>query len=282
MRRAKILTGCLFILLIVALNFEPSALTKEQKNAIQKELSSLSKEENESLKELFDHHFFFSDFAYTLFGTKPMSIGRFHPTQKAKKGWEAWGKINVFFTSEKFIIRKYTCNDHEFLLVANLEKIEQIYHQNQMWFDQAFKGRMTFDALILCLREDGPLFQELMDDHLLVGILLGYGAHNAELFDQNQKLSEGEGAALQASSWTIHPVFYIFSELMPVSFACDPSTEETKELKKRYAKERRAILRMAKRDPLFIQMLAQLSGNDPCKNMEPKPHKASLEPRAAL
>lgn len=266
MKKGEILAGslavCLFIFLMTALKFEPSALTKEQKTSIQEELSALSGEENKRLKELFDHHFFFSDFAYTLFGTKPMSIGRFHPTQKTKKGWEAWGKINGSFTSKEFIIRKYTCNDHEFILVANLQKIEQIYRQNRIWFDQVFKGRMTLDALIICLREDGPLFQELMHDHRLVGILLGYGSHNAELFAKNQKLSEGKGTALHASSRKIHPIFYIFSEAMPVSFACDPSTEETRKLKRRYAKERGDILKMAKRDPLFIQMLAHLSGNN--------------------
>jgi hypothetical protein len=266
MRKEKILAVslavCLFILLTTTLKFEPSALTKKQKISLQKELSCLSREENKRLKELFDHHFFFSDFAYTLFGTKPMSIGRFHPTQKTRMGWEAWEKINGSFTSKRFIIRKYTCNDHEFILVANLKKIEQIYYQNQIRFDQAFKGRMTFNVLITCLMKGGPLFQELMQDHLLVGILLGYGTHNAELFSQNQKLSVRERNALYASSWKIHPIFYIFSRIMPVSFACDPCTEETKELKKRYTKERKDILKMAKRDPLFIQMLIQLSASD--------------------
>jgi hypothetical protein len=252
------LTACLFIILITVVRLEPSALTKEQKKALQKELSSLSREESKRLKELFDYHFFFSDFAYTLFGTKPMSIGRLLSTPKAKKGWEAWEKIKGSFDSKEFIIRKYTSNHHEFILVANLEKIEQIYYQNQQWFDEVFKGRMTFSALILCLREDGPLFQELIHDHLLVGILLGYGAYNAELFAKNQGLSEEKRTVLYSFSGKIHPIFYLFSETMPVSFACDPTTEETKELKQRYAKERKEILKMAKRDPLLTQMLAKL------------------------
>jgi hypothetical protein len=121
---------------------------------------------------------------------------------------------------------------------------------------------MTCDALISCLREDGPLFQELIRDHLLVGILLGYGTQNALLFSQNQKLSQAKRTALHASSWKIHPIFYIFSEVMPVSFACDPFTEETKELKKHYAIERKEILKKAKKGPIFIQMLNQLAKND--------------------
>jgi hypothetical protein len=259
---AVVLTVCLLIILITALRVEPSALTKEQKTILQKELSALSKEENKRLRGLFDHHFFFTDFAYTLFGTKPMSIGYLLPTQKTKKGWEAWEKINGSFDSKEFIIRKYTYNNHEFILVANLKKIEQIYRQNQFYFEQAFNGLMTFDALVLCLREDGPLFQELMHDHLLVGILLGYGTHNAELFAKNQKLPEEKRTVLHSFSRKIHPIFYIFSESLPVSFACDPTTEETKELKQRYTKERKAILKMAKKDLLFIQMLAKLRAQE--------------------
>jgi hypothetical protein len=49
---------------------------------------------------------------------------------------------------------------------------------------------------------------------------------------------------------------------LPVSFACDPTTEETKELKQRYTKERKAILKMAKKDLLFIQMLAKLRAQE--------------------
>ena len=179
---AGILTLCLSIFLVFTLSFEPSALTKDRKVALQKKLAPLSREEQEGLKEFFDHHFFFSDFAYTLFGTKPMSIGRLDPTEKAKKGWEAWEKIHTSFDSKEYIIRKYTCNDHEFILVANVKKIEQVYRDHQIWFDQELKDQMTSDTLILCLREDGPLFQALIHDHLLVGILLGYGPHNAELF----------------------------------------------------------------------------------------------------
>lgn len=249
---AVILATCLSIILMSALRVSQSAFTQEQKKFLQKELSRLSYEEQERLKELFDHHFFFSDFAYTLFGSKPMSIGRLLPTHT---GWESWGTINRAFDSKEFVIRKYTFNDCEFLLVANLTSIEKVYRQNK----QLFEGLMSFDTLIRCLREDGPLFQQLMRDHLLLGILLGYGTHNAELFSENQNLSREGKVTLCASSWKLHPIFYIFSEVMPVSFACDPTTEETKELQRRYTEERKAILKMAQRDPLFFQMLVKLS-----------------------
>ena len=45
---------------------------------------------------------------------------------------------------------------------------------------------------------------------------------------------------------------------MPLSFVCDPSTEETRELKLLYEDERRQILSIAKQQPLFTQRLALL------------------------
>ncbi len=259
---AAILAICLFITSITVLKLEPSPSAKKQQTALHKELTSLSEEESVRLREFFEYHFFFSDFAYTLFGTKPMSIGRLLSTENAKKGWEAWEKIRGSFNSKEFIIRKYIHNNHEFILVANLKNVEEIYLQNQAWFNQAFQNRITFDDLTLCLKNDGPLFQQLMKNHLLIGILLGYGAHNAELFAKNQILSNDEKIPLEAFSYRIHPIFYIFSKAMPISFACDPTTDETKELKLRYAKERKEILQMAKNDSLFAQMIVKLSKGD--------------------
>lgn len=255
---ASSLTICLVIPLMCMLNAEPSILSKEQRTTLQNELSPLSIEEQGTLKEFFDHHFFFSDFAYTLFGSKPMSIGRLQPTQKARDGWASWKKIKMAFNSKEFVIREYALHGNDFVLVANLNSIGQVYRQNQKLFDQIFDGKMTADALIDCIKEDGPLFQKLMHNHLLVGLLLGYGIHNAELFSQNQNLPNEKKVALSPSSGKTHPIFYIFSKVMPVSFACDPCTEETKELQSRYTKERKDIQKIAKKDPLFIQMLARL------------------------
>ena len=259
MKRKKILALTLIVCLLIFLNFilhlEPSELTEKQRTEIQKKLSSLSKAEAQQIKELFDYFFFFEDFAYTLFGTKPMSIGFLRPQSSAYNGWKAWQKIFPPRLSKKYILRKYQRDDREFILLANLDAIERIYLQNQSQFDRRFQGRMNLETLILCLKEDSPLFQELVQDHLLLGILLGYGVHNAELFEYNYNLEKENRVPLQFFSKNSTPIFYSFSAVMPLNFACDPSTEETKELKKRYQAERESILKRAKKDPLFIQML---------------------------
>ena len=259
MKRKNILTIIFTGCLLIFFNYisAPSYAGLGQKAEIQKKLCSLSKTENKELQALFDHFFYFSEFAYTIFGTKPMSIARLPPTLKAKKGWEAWEKIQGRFCSKKFILRKYLCDGYEFVLVANLKEIEKVYRENQAWFNAVFREKMTLDTLISCLKEESPLFQELMHNHLLVGILLGYGARNAELFSHNSTLENKKKIPLESFSMRVHPIFYLFSKIMPPNFACDPSTEETRDLKNRYQQERKEILKRAKKDSLFTQMLAE-------------------------
>ncbi len=190
-----------------------------------------------------------------------MSEGRLLPTEKARIGWEAWEKIAPHFRSQKFIIRKCVYNGYDFVFVANLKELEKVFHQNRAYFDQAFKGQMTPDRLISCLKDDGPLFQMMMHDHLLVGILLGYGARNAEIFVHNHPYDLEDKRRIPSGYFSscIHPIFYVVSGLVPMNFVCDPTTEETRALKKRYTHERREIIKKSKKDSLFIQMLAALS-----------------------
>jgi hypothetical protein len=142
------------------------------------------------------------------------------------------------------------------VLVANLDEVEKTYHANTDVFNKTFQSRMNWEDLKQCLQEETPLFQELMHNDLCLGILLGYGKRNAELYASNQKKTENK-FILQPFS-KLHPIFYYFSPIMPVYFACDPESEETKTLKKRYDSERAEIISMAKKDKLLIQMLVQL------------------------
>lgn len=248
---------CLSLFLIGRLTKDPGYISQEQKSYIETVLSVLSEEEKKDLKYLFDHFFTFNQFAYPLFGTKPMSIGRLLPTHQTEIGWQAWKKIAPSFMSNKFVIREYIFNKHEFLLIANLDEVEKTYKENKSTFDRAFNGGMTLDALKTCLRDESPLFQELIHDDLIMGILLGYGIGNAQKFSDNNSLSEGKQHSLESFT-TGHPLLYFFSPVLPPYFACDINSDETIELKNRYKKERDHIIRMSKSDPLFIHMLALL------------------------
>lgn len=155
-------------------------------------------------------------------------------------------KIAPLFDSKKFVIRESRFNGQEIVLVANLEAVEAVYNQNR----DLFEARVSLDELMDALKSDDSAFQELVNNEVYLGILLGYGRENAVLFASGSK-------DLQPFSQG-HPIWYYFTPAMPVYFACDLNSDETKELMSRYDSERKAILRRAKTEDLFLSMLVAL------------------------
>ncbi len=244
----------LYIFLCICLAFflwniflkEPSEISLEKSLIIQEKLSILTPEEKKDLEYLFERFFFIEHFSYPLFGSKPISIGRLLEKEPFLNGWNAWKKISSHFYSEKFVLDEYEHRGHSFVLLANLELVEKTYQENEFLFKEAFNGRMSSENLKNCLKRRDDLFQELLQNDLIFGILLGYGAENAYLFARNQQLKPFS---------SLHPIFYFFSKVMPPCFACDPKSKETMELRKRYQQERSVIVKMSKKDPLLIRML---------------------------
>jgi len=252
-RKAKILLFlcgiCLVFILFRGLINVQASISQEDKVYVEEICSALTKEERKDLEALFEHFFFFDQFSYPLFGSKPMSVGRLLPTKEYGNGWQAWKKIAPLFNSKKFVIREAMFNGHEVVIIANLDVIEVVYHQNRGLFEEAFEGRMSLDALKECIVRENALFQELVKNDVCLGVLLGYGTENARLFARGTEKSR-----LKPFS-NGHPIFYYFSSVMPVYFACDLNSNETKELKSRYKAERAKIL---KKGNLFTSMLVAL------------------------
>ncbi|MDE3046041.1 MAG: hypothetical protein KGJ02_05305 [Verrucomicrobiota bacterium] len=222
------------------------------------ELETLSPEEKECLEDLFEYFSVFDSFHFTLFGSKPVSIAHLIPTDKIQEGWKAWEKIAPLFHSENFVIRKYTFRGKDdWVLVANLVEVEKVYKANQTIFDQVCGRHITAEEFKRCLKEESPLFQTLIESHLATGILLGYGTRNAQLFAENQQLPKEKKYPLSHFS-SLPPIVYWFSCAPPPYFACDPNSDETEELRKRYKRERAAIVQLTKKEPLYITMLKRL------------------------
>lgn len=209
---------------------------------------NLSQKEKERVEKTFKHFFFFDQFAFTLFGSKPVSIGVLLP--KYQKGWNAWKKVESHFKSKNFIIREYGFKNHRFVLVANLKEVERVYRENEELF-----GGMNLETLKECLQKDGPIFQDLLNNDVRLGVLLGYGKRNAQLYAEGLTKKKN---LLQPFSKG-HPILYLFSPVMPPFFACDPNSPETIELKNRYREEKNHISEIAKKENLFSLMVSLLN-----------------------
>ena len=252
----------------------------------------MPRKDKRRLEYFFQNVCFLNTWAYTLMGSKPMSIHQyrtpwaalryflFHPEIsdilrdcfwppnfheicyllnpeqfKKKRGWETLNKYIHYFPDSRFALYTYPANDNELVCLTIVDK--------KKFIESVEKNREDFQEI---LQEQGleikdlwhdeslyPLIKNLNHDGL-IGTVLGFGRNNAWLFHKYQDVdwasspmvspwAEEDKAQLERlnkkdtsfESWDISDLFY------PL-FACDPQSDETKELKQIYLEDRRKII----------------------------------------
>ncbi len=140
------------------------------------------------------------DFAYTLFGNKPMSMACYssslgstaiyHPAEylNLEKGWELWENYKTLFPSKQFVFKKCTDNISAIFLLNKQLVLDHIL-QNQKKFEEILKRKIEPQEFLqqLCHSEHG-IMELLAESSELLGILLGYGKTNAMLFERRAKI----------------------------------------------------------------------------------------------
>lgn len=236
---------------------------------------------------------FLNAWAYTLIGSKPMSVHQyrkpwatvqyfihhpelkyfllncfwppnfreiclfFNPQQlKVKLGWKTLNKYISCFPNSRFVLYTNNSADNEIvvLIVADKKKL--------------FKSVMNhLEDFQIVLHNEGINPEELIDEEKLhrfligvntdglIGTILGFGRDNSWLFEKARKLNTEEWPL--ASSWEELEEAHLeqlnekdrsfkpwdISDLFYPPFACDPNSEETKELKQTYREEREKIIK---------------------------------------
>lgn len=257
MKRIILIFVSIFGLVVISFfvwRLEYSDISVAEKCYIDEQLKDLRKEDRKKLEYVFEYLFFFDQFGFTLYGSKPMCMARLIPKNEFLEGWEIWKRIAPRFETEDFVLGEFLYNDHLFVLFANMSLVEEIYNQNKMIFQEEFNGRVTLESLKNSLRFRDRLFYELLDNHLTAGILFGYGESNARLFNKRERLPEDSRQPMTFFS-EAHPIFYyLLNDVYPPCFACDPASIETKQLRTRYKKERLKLRKLG-RSTLFKRML---------------------------
>lgn len=202
---------CLFIFFLHNQHIFSSQLTSQEKKAIEQLLSTLSPQERNDLEHIFTDLIFYHQCAYPFFGTKPMSLGALPSTDMARNGFLAWKKIAPLFSSHQFVIRDYTLNNRTFILTANLSTVEKTYIQNKDLLTAISHYPLDLTEFMSCLQNDTPLFQDLIHNHVMLGIFLGYGVTNAQRFP-----AHCQDRTTLSSFSTGHPLLYYFSAAMPL------------------------------------------------------------------
>ncbi len=267
-----------------------------------KTLAKISKEDREVL-EAFFFELQFSGGAYVLFGDKPMSICSFalpnysqrmpltniielsaclHVQNiKINKGWDVWKKYSHLFSSSQFFIVENRCDDYVTVAIINKRNFLKIVEENIDVFRQLLGVEMTPDIVLSrCLASSDLMREVFQNHHVLLGIVLGYGRHNAQLFSRKIQIEEAKEVSLEEKILPAHgfsnleeeyqSIQALLSPLEPEDlwewsypilplpgFVADFTHPETHRLRKQYQKQHKKIIKKYKnRDFLTVTLEA--------------------------
>jgi hypothetical protein len=197
----------IYLIRIVVLFFLTNCLSAENSSDI---IKNLPEKDRDDLKELFDYFIDSGHFAYTLFDDKPVSLAAFSTAEIpkiniSKKGrqkliflqdnihnkWNTWKKYKSRFPVTQYIIieerpRFNTNVTHVFLI--NKKLFIKKVNDNLEIFQKILGKEITGEYLIGKVEQSGQLRSNIRQNEYLLGILLGYGRHNSQLYQKREDI----------------------------------------------------------------------------------------------
>lgn len=245
-------------------------------------------EEDRIILETFFRDLLFSNgFAFTLFGDKPISINEYDIDKSklfsnSSVGYETWNKYSSLLPNSNYLFvfheNKISCLFE--ITLINKSAVQKVVIQNKDKFLDFFGPEVSSDKLISLIIDNGSLWNTpLKDRDDLIGILLGYGRKNAELFQKRSELglrkagikksrtkpSPGYRSVkeeLKAITRTLRPFDQsersaLFLMRLP-GFVADSYSDETIDLKRKYTEQRKQITEVFSKGRVLEIVLEQL------------------------
>lgn len=165
-------------------------------------LNVIPKDEKEALNKLFHNLFNRNNFSYTLFGDKPMSLAAYLTSSFDDEGmpsdielsfwneWAVWKKYEKAFPMKHYLlIEGPTRGRSKEIYFINRKCFTEKVDEYCSLFQKAFGENITGSLLLKRIEENHKFLSFLSNHQTLLGILLGYGKHNASLFDKRNQIS---------------------------------------------------------------------------------------------
>ena len=165
----------------------------------QQSLEKIQECDRVQLEQFFQHLLWSEQFAYTLFGDKPLSIigcKKILPNGEIAgknlqfyhvliQHWKVWKKYESLFSMHDYILfAKEDENWIQIMLVNRRSCLETISTHLSL-FQEALDSKLTQNELLDQIITSKDLFRDgLKNHHSLYGLLLGYGLENAKGFEE--------------------------------------------------------------------------------------------------
>lgn len=245
-----------------------------KKSSLRKDIVSIALEKMTSdekwlLDFFFRNHLLRDSGAFVLKGCKPVGLSDFlgpkyylptihwrgyRRSTLFKRGYEIWKKYQHMFPSIHYCICYCEDDDDDQgfdVYLINRKNFLNIVSENIEEFKSALGSTITPETLLeKMIYEEKPLTEILHGNAKLLGIILGYGKHNSQLFHRREMLKKGfipkkldlvkQEIAVINKKLQFHNYqrnHLIFAALP--TFVFDPMHRETQELHGKYKQERK-------------------------------------------
>ena len=199
MKSNRLLLYCFFTISLAVISsmcYQKWDLSRKD-SVVRDLLQKVSIEERKGLNDLCRALFFTSEFGYTLFGDKPISV-----IVNSRRFYET-GELSFFQKHLFSLVRRYKEKlntphfallfDHElgtdYIWLVNKKAFRRTVQQNIAIFRYVLGEDVTPDSLLdLLTNKNYSFHRALQHSHLLFGTLFGYGITNSFRFDWRDQL----------------------------------------------------------------------------------------------
>jgi hypothetical protein len=164
-------------------------------------IDAMQEDERLSLEKLFQRMFNHDHFSYTLFYDKPISLSGdftitpFQIDQSIPcggcfwKNWEIWKKYQKDFPMIRYLLIEGSLDkNRKAIYFINKKAFIKTVNKHLDLFRKELGENITAIILLNKIEENHKFLSFLHNNQMLLGILLGYGEHNAELFSKRHHI----------------------------------------------------------------------------------------------
>ena len=262
---------------------------------VQERLRTIPVDDLRDIHTLFQTLFFKNGFAYTCFGDKAVSCEFFNLNEEADRldhvspiPLNVWKRYECLFPMRNFVFVFYDNKEEKLaeITLINKHAFKTVFDIHRQDFASLFGPQISAEALLHLLIEKGSMWNTALKNREdLIGILLGFGKINAQLYQKRAEILGNKMRVSHLQKVRLSPsigyrtldeeLSYLQTHLKRASdenallhtiplpgFAGDKQHPETKQLLKKYSEQRSHFSKKYAQGDLLEITLEQLCSEE--------------------